>query len=403
MEKSMNLITHSIRNKLLAITGLGTVLLLASALLGLWLAWGDATHQARQGIVLSLGLMGVAIMISFIAFLLLVQKSIVAPAKQLVKDFSEIAKGNFQNPVRCTTEDELGQIATAAETVRREMAHLLKDVLESTVDLNESSTRLANDANELANTVRLQSASSTATAASIEGMAVSIATVADNTSAANLMTEQSLKHSDTGNVKLSELIGEIGAVENSMADIGQSVNEFVHSTEAITNMTRQVRDIANQTNLLALNAAIEAARAGEQGRGFAVVADEVRKLAEKSAQSASQIDQITDKLGTQSKQVDHSIEDGRQSIAKSLAVLEEVAIVIADGNRSVTAAHEGVDSIRAAVSEQTVASQLIARNIERIAQMSEANDAAALRNNDAATHLRQVAAKLQTCVSHFNI
>jgi len=399
----MNLITHSIRNKLLAITGLGTVLLLASALLGLWLAWGDATHQARQGIVLSLGLMGVAIMISFIAFLLLVQKSIVAPAKQLVKDFSEIAKGNFQNPVRCTTEDELGQIATAAETVRREMAHLLKDVLESTVDLNESSTRLANDANELANTVRLQSASSTATAASIEGMAVSIATVADNTSAANLMTEQSLKHSDTGNVKLSELIGEIGAVENSMADIGQSVNEFVHSTEAITNMTRQVRDIANQTNLLALNAAIEAARAGEQGRGFAVVADEVRKLAEKSAQSASQIDQITDKLGTQSKQVDHSIEDGRQSIAKSLEVLEEVAIVIADGNRSVTAAHEGVDSIRAAVSEQTVASQLIARNIERIAQMSEANDAAALRNNDAATHLRQVAAKLQTCVSHFNI
>jgi len=399
----MNLITHSIRNKLLAITGLGTVLLLASALLGLWLAWGDATHQARQGIVLSLGLMGVAIMISFIAFLLLVQKSIVAPAKQLVKDFSEIAKGNFQNPVRCTTEDELGQIATAAETVRREMAHLLKDVLESTVDLNESSTRLANDANELANTVRLQSASSTATAASIEGMAVSIATVADNTSAANLMTEQSLKHSDTGNVKLSELSGEIGAVENSMADIGQSVNEFVHSTEAITNMTRQVRDIANQTNLLALNAAIEAARAGEQGRGFAVVADEVRKLAEKSAQSASQIDQITDKLGTQSKQVDHSIEDGRQSIAKSLAVLEEVAIVIADGNRSVTAAHEGVDSIRAAVSEQTVASQLIARNIERIAQMSEANDAAALRNNDAATHLRQVAAKLQTCVSHFNI
>ena len=399
----MNLITHSIRNKLLAITGLGTVLLLASALLGLWLAWGDATHQARQGIVLSLGLMGVAIMISFIAFLLLVQKSIVAPAKQLVKDFSEIAKGNFQNPVRCTTEDELGQIATAAETVRREMAHLLKDVLESTVDLNESSTRLANDANELANTVRLQSASSTATAASIEGMAVSIATVADNTSAANLMTEQSLKHSDTGNVKLSELIGEIGAVENSMADIGQSVNEFVHSTEAITNMTRQVRDIANQTNLLALNAAIEAARAGEQGRGFAVVADEVRKLAEKSAQSASQIDQITDKLGTQSKQVDHSIEDGRQSIAKSLAVLEEVAIVIADGHRSVKAAHEGVDSIRAAVSEQTVASQLIARNIERIAQMSEANDAAALRNNDAATHLRQVAAKLQTCVSHFNI
>jgi methyl-accepting chemotaxis protein len=234
-------------------------------------------------------------------------------------------------------------------------------------------------------------------------MASSIASVSDNAETANEMAEQSLKHSDAGNVKLSELIGEISSVESAVNEIGQSVHEFIRSTEAITNMTRQVRDIADQTNLLALNAAIEAARAGEQGRGFAVVADEVRKLAEKSAQSASQIDQVTNNLGSQSNQVDRTIEQGQRSLTKSQDILEEVAMVLADGNQSVTAAHQGVNSISHAVREQTSASQNIARNIERLAQIAGVNDAAASRNSDEAANLRRLAAKLQTGVSRFQL
>jgi methyl-accepting chemotaxis protein len=399
----LNFITNSIRNKLLAITGVGTSLVLAAALFGMWLAWSDATPQAKQGILLSLGLMAGAIVISFVAFLWLIQKAIMVPAKQLVDDFSEISKGNFKKPIRHTTEDEIGQIAATAETLRQEMAHILKDVFASAVELNESSGRLANDAGELTNAARQQSEASASTAAGVEEMAVSIATVSDNAARANEMAEQSLEHSEAGNIKLSELIGEIGAVESSVADIGHSVNEFIRSTEAITSMTRQVRDIADQTNLLALNAAIEAARAGEQGRGFAVVADEVRKLAEKSAQSASQIDQITSSLGNQSSLVDKSIEQGQRSLIRSQDILEEVAMVLAEGNHSVSAAHEGVSSISNAVHEQNSASQEIARNIERIAQMSEVNDAAAHRNGNEAAHLRQLATKLKDSVSRFQL
>jgi methyl-accepting chemotaxis protein len=399
----VNFITSSIRNKLLVITGVGTVLLLGSSLFGLWQAWADATPKAKEGIMFSFGLMGVAIVISFIAFVTLIQRAILVPAKQLVEDFSEISKGNFRKPIRRTTDDEIGQIAATAESLRNEMAHILKDVLNSAVELNETSSRLANDAGQLTDAAHAQSETAASTAAGVQQMAVSIAAVAENAASANQMAEESLSHSDSGNIKLSELIGEISTVEASVADIGQSVNEFIRSTEAITNMTRQVRDIADQTNLLALNAAIEAARAGEQGRGFAVVADEVRKLAEKSAQSATQIDQVTSNLGSQSSQVDRSIEQGQHSLSKSQEILEEVAMVLAEGNQSVSSAHEGVSSISHSVREQTTASQAIAQNIERIAQMSEINGAAAHRNGEEAVHLKQLAAKLQTSVSRFQL
>jgi len=409
---------------MLVITGIGTTLLLGAALLGLWLTWqdidglqtaraaGETTSgeqiaefatQAKSEIVFSLGLMGAAILVSFVSFLWLINKAILAPARHLVEDFSEIAKGNFSQTIRHDTEDEIGRIAATAEQLRREMASILGDVMSSSQRLNETSGRLSASASELTDTARTQSSAASSTASGVQEMAVAIASVADTAATVRKLTEQSLENSSEGNVKLSELIGEIDSVETSVADISRSVTDFIRSTEAITNMTRQVRDIADQTNLLALNAAIEAARAGEQGRGFAVVADEVRKLAEKSAESASQIDQITSSLGAQSGQVDRSISQGQQALARSQEILEEVAMVLAEASHSVSGAHAGVDSISSAVQEQKSASQDISRNIERIAQMSEMSDASAHKNDDEAGRLKQLAASLQASVNRFRL
>jgi len=234
-------------------------------------------------------------------------------------------------------------------------------------------------------------------------MAVSISSVVENADNVRQIARDAMEHSKKGNESLSELVGVIDTLGTSVKEIASSVTEFMNSTQAITSMTRQVKDIAEQTNLLALNAAIEAARAGEQGRGFAVVADEVRKLAEKSAQSASQIDQVTTNLGAQSSAVEDAIQHSQKSLVASQDYLKIVAMALGETTQSVTQSTEGMDNIALSVNEQKSASQDIAQHVEKIVQMTDENRSSIQKNSEATDHMEQQVAALRDLVNHFKI
>ena len=234
-------------------------------------------------------------------------------------------------------------------------------------------------------------------------MSVSVASIADTTGEVRTLSAGSLDDAVAGNKSIAQLQDELAKLKDDVEAIAVHVRDFVGSTESITGMTQQIREIADQTNLLALNAAIEAARAGEQGRGFAVVADEVRKLAERSARSAGEITAVTEGLKDKSQSVDRSVDNGLGSLSASLEFVGKLAQVLDNAAHSVHKTRSGVEDVTASINEQKVASANIAQNVEMIAQMAEANRSASQQSAQATSQLEELAVALKRQVERFRV
>lgn len=359
-------------------------------------------QAALRSIQITLGMMGGAIVIAFLVFLGSLQKGIIQPARQMVKDLNRLASGDFSSPVSKTTNDEIGQVAASAEKIRLDLGAVIASVKSASSTVSTSAEDLAGNAHQVLGGSSTQSEAASATAAAVEEMTVSIQSVADNAEEVRNLSRHSLENTIEGKQRLEDLARDIAETVRAMEEVAHSVEQFIASTATITSMTQQVKDIADQTNLLALNASIEAARAGEQGRGFAVVADEVRKLAEKSAQSANEIDSVTKVLEQQSQQLNNALDRGQKFLQASQDSMDTASSAMAATYSAMERSSQGVDAITDSVREQTSASNDIARNVEHIANMAEENNGNIVRVSDAAARLQQLAANLQTTVGRFS-
>lgn len=313
------------------------------------------------------------------------------------------ADGDLTRRVAIRSRDEVGQTAVAFNALIEGFTGIIRNVLSNSERMNETAKHIADTSTGITSSSRAQSEAAISTASVVEEVTASINSVAENTNVVRKLSEKSLKQTEQGNSSVAEMVQEIRSIEGAVQQIALAANEFVESTRTIASMTQQVKDIADQTNLLALNAAIEAARAGEQGRGFAVVADEVRKLAEKSAQSASEIDKVTSKLDEKSSRVEKAIASGEQSLLSTHKHVEAMSAVLTEAGSAVKESNLGVAEIAVSVSEQGKASADIAQHVEQIARMAESNYAAIEQSSRDIAELSRMGNELQSSVAKFKI
>jgi methyl-accepting chemotaxis protein len=338
-----------------------------------------------------------------IVLVMFVSSSLQSGLKGILQKLGSLRQGDLTERLPVTGNDELGQIASGVNGFVAEMQGIVRNVHGSASELSSAALQLNGIARQVANSSASQSDSAASTAAAIEQMSVSVASIADTTGEVRELSNASLDDAIKGSQSTAELQQEIAKVRADVNAIANHVREFVGNTNSIAGMTQQIREIADQTNLLALNAAIEAARAGEQGRGFAVVADEVRKLAERASLSSGQITAVTQELNVKSAMVDQSIEGGLNSLSASLDFVNNLSLVLSHTSQSVQKTSSGIHQVTASVQEQKAASAEIARNVEVIAQMADNNRSASQESAEASARLAQLAMSLKGAIDRFKV
>ena len=330
-------------------------------------------------------------------------RSITRPIKTLLEATRKIAEGDLRTSVEISGADEMTELQSATAAMLASLKGTLQHISESSGQLASAAEEMSSITRESTTGIQRQTMETEQAATAVNQMTAAVEEVARNAVSASQSTQASERSAQTGQERVGQTIAALEKLSATVERTGVEVEGLASQAQHIAKVLEVIGSIADQTNLLALNAAIEAARAGEQGRGFAVVADEVRALAHRTQTSTREIEQMIQGIQKNSTLAVQSMQQSSQEAGSTLLIAHEAGVAIKQITSSISDINERNMMIATASEQQAQVARSVDRNLISIRDLSAQSSSAASQTSLASNELSQLAVSLNRVVARFSI
>ena len=334
---------------------------------------------------------------------ILMTRQIMRPLGETLEVVERIASGDLSHLPETSRSDEIGVLQTGVQRMGRSLRELIGGIRDGVSQIASAAEQLSAVTEQTSAGVNSQKLETDQVATAMQEMSATVNEVARNAEQASLAAVDADAETTQGNRVVAEAIGQIEALAGEMTRSTDAMNLLRKESEKIGSVMDVIRAVADQTNLLALNAAIEAARAGEAGRGFAVVADEVRNLARRTQQSTEEIESLIGALQRGTQQVADVLDDSRSLTEDSVELARKAGSALGVINQKVSNIQSMNQQIAAAAEQQGAVAEEIGRSVLNVRDVAEQTAAASEETAASSVELARLGNHLQTLVSRFRV
>ena len=335
----------------------------------------------------------------------LLSKQIVRPIHRTIDTLKDIAQGEGDLTQRIdeTRKDELGELGHWFNQFISNIQQVVRQAVHPTNDVASAADQIAATSQQMATGMTDQAQQASQISSAVEQMSASTIEVARQSHDASENAQSAGEFATNGSSVVQQSIDGMNSISLIVNDSANAINELGKRSEQIGQIINVINDIADQTNLLALNAAIEAARAGEHGRGFAVVADEVRKLAERTTTATEEVAQSIQDIQTQTRAAVERISQGTDTVEQGVQLANQADDALKQIVNSATQVAGMIQSIASAAQQQSTSSELISQNITAINSVTQQSAEGTRQTALAAEQLSERSTQLKNLIGHFKV